>query len=165
MNYLIVININRTFSTSIQTSKGLFHPHEPKTAYSSTNSSSERLSDQTGKSTVNYYFNSACSSQNSDNEEEYEHFNKDRYKKMKKEIKNISSISSLEHLNGVKSKEKANGLVHPPYNHQISNRSDLALVQEQPCEGTTSNLQTMMHLLKGNIGTGKYRIHIFFNSN
>ena len=63
---------------------------------------------------------------------------------------NIKSIS-IEHLG--KPNEKK-GLGHPPYNHQNSNRSDLALVQERESEGSTSNLQTMMHLLKGNIGTG-----------
>lgn len=66
---------------------------------------------------------------------------------------NIKSIS-IEHLGKPNPKKGLNGLAHPPYNHQNSNRSDLALVQEPESEGSTSNLQTMMHLLKGNIGTG-----------
>jgi len=65
-------------------------------------------------------------------------------------MKSTKSIS-IEHIG----KSNQNGLKHPPYNHQNSNRSDLALVQDKECvTGSTSNLQTMMHLLKGNIGTG-----------
>jgi len=138
---------------------------EPKTSYSSTNSSSERLSDQPIRSSVNYYFNSnnslsGGSSANSD--EEYEHFNHRRYlarqslqktinkniMKNNKSNKNLT-IDSIDFTNG-----KQNAFRHPPYNHQNSNRSDLALVQDEGAEGSTSNLQTMMHLLKGNIGTG-----------
>lgn len=65
----------------------------------------------------------------------------------------LNKSVSVEHIG--KSNNKKGGLNHPPYNHQNSNRSDLALVQEKSSSsGMTSNLQTMMHLLKGNIGTG-----------
>lgn len=112
---------------------------------------------------MNYYFNTAAASAVSscaslDSEEE-EHFNKRRFRNhpdhltnaMKNTMKNnnIKNIT-IEHIG----KPEKKGLGHPPYNHQNSNRSDLALVQEKECEGSTSNLQTMMHLLKGNIGTG-----------